>query len=76
MVVRDDRLPRAVRGTYVYADYCSGFVRHFRPTRSGSRNDGSLGVGEVSRVVGFGTDSRDRVYVAQLTGTVSRLDPR
>jgi len=75
-VIRDERMPKSVRGTYVYADYCSGFVRHFQPTKGGSRGDGSLGIGEVNGIVGFGTDARDRVYVVQLSGQVSRLDPR
>ena len=76
VVVRDERLPKAVRGRYVYADYCSGAVRSFVPRLGGSRRDSSLGVGEHGQVVGFGTDARDRVYVVQLSGRVSRLDPR
>ena len=76
VVIRDERLPRAVRGRYVYADYCAGFIRTFVPTRSGSRRDGSLGVGNHGQVVGFGEDARERVYVVQLSGQVSRIDPR
>jgi glucose/arabinose dehydrogenase len=75
-VIRDERLPKSVRGRYVYADYCAGFVRSFVPKLGGSRKDSSLGVGEVPHVIGFGTDARDRVYVTQEGGQVSRLDPR
>jgi glucose/arabinose dehydrogenase len=76
VVVRDERLPRALRGRYVYADYCSGFVRSFVPKLSGSRKDSSLGVGNHGQIVGFGEDARDRVYVVQISGRVSRIDPR
>jgi glucose/arabinose dehydrogenase len=76
VVVRDERLPRALRGRYVYADYCSGFVRSFVPKLSGSRKDSSLGVGNHGQIVGFGEDARDRVYVIQISGQVSRIDPR
>jgi glucose/arabinose dehydrogenase len=76
VVIRDERLPKSVRGRYVYADYCAGFVRSFVPKLGGSRKDSSLGVGEVPHVIGFGTDARDRVYVTQEGGQVSRLDPR
>ncbi|HEX6116266.1 MAG TPA: PQQ-dependent sugar dehydrogenase [Solirubrobacterales bacterium] len=76
VVIRDERLPRSVRGRYVYADYCSGFVRSFIPKLGGSRRDSSLGVGNHGQIVGFGEDARERVYVVQLSGQVSRLDPR
>ena len=76
VVIRDERLPKSVRGRYVYADYCSGFVRSFVPRLGGSRRDSSLGVGSQRGIVGFGTDARDRVYVVNLGGQVSRLDPR
>ncbi len=75
-VIRDKRMPKSVRGRYVYADYCAGFVRSFIPKLGGSRKDSSLGIGTVDSVVGFGTDARERVYVVQLGGRVSRLDPR
>jgi glucose/arabinose dehydrogenase len=75
VVIRDQRMPRSIRGRYVYADYCSGFVRSFVPKLSGSRKDSSLGVGNHNGIVGFGTDARDRVYVVNLNGQVSRLDP-
>jgi glucose/arabinose dehydrogenase len=76
VVIRDERLPKSVRGRYAYADYCAGFVRSFVPKLGGSRKDSSLGVGEVPHVIGFGTDARDRVYITQEGGQVSRLDPR
>lgn len=75
-VIRDERMPSSIRGRYVYADYCAGFVRSFVPKLGGSRRDSSLGVGEVPHVIGFGTDARNRLYVTQEGGTVSRLDPR
>ena len=76
VVIRDGRLPKSVRGRYVYADYCAGFIRSFVPKLGGSRRDSSLGVGSQNGIVGFGTDARDRVYVVNLNGRVSRLDPR
>jgi glucose/arabinose dehydrogenase len=76
VVIRDERLPKALRGRYVYADYCSGFIRTFVPRLGGSRKDSSLGVGNHGQIVGFGQDARERVYVVQLNGQVSRIDPR
>ena len=71
-VVRDQKL-RALRGRYVYGDYCSGELRSFVPTKDGSRGDRSLGVGKRPGFVSFGTDARHRVYVVELGGRVSRL---
>jgi hypothetical protein len=76
VVIRDPRMPKSVRGRYVYADYCSGFVRSFVPKLGGSRGDSSLGVGNQNGIVAFGEDARDRVYAVNLNGQVSRLDPR
>ena len=75
VVIRDERMPKSVRGRYVYADFCSGFVRSFVPKLGGSRRDSSLGIGNHNGIVGFGTDARGRVYVVNLNGQVSRLDP-
>ena len=76
VVMRDERLPSSVRGRYVYADYCSGAVRSFVPKLGGSRKDSSLGVGDHNGIVAFGADARDRVYVVNLNGQVSRIDPK
>ncbi len=75
VVIRDERMPKSVRGRYVYADYCSGFVRSFVPKVGGSRRDSSLGIGNHNGIVGFGEDARERVYVININGRVSRLDP-
>jgi hypothetical protein len=70
-VVRDPGLEELV-GRYVYADYCNGDIRSAvlgLPDATGDRSE-HLDAGDPSS---FGEDSCGRVYVASLTGQVSRL---
>ena len=64
--------PGALRGRYVYADFCRGQVRSFAPQNGNARGDRSTGV-EVSAPSSFGIDSKGRLYVASLEGPVYRL---
>ena len=71
-VVRDRKL-RALRGRYVYGDFCHGQIRSLKPTLGGARDDGSLGLSRVPQLSSFGVDDRKRLYVASLSGGVWRL---
>ncbi len=73
-VVRDPRLP-ALRGRYVYTDFCAGKLRSLVPDGHRASGDRPLGL-EVSFPTSFGEDTRGRLYVASQEGPVYRLVPR
>jgi glucose/arabinose dehydrogenase len=73
-VVRDPGLP-ALRGRYVYGDYCLGRLRAARLSSAGARGDRDLRL-RVPALSSFGEDARGRVYVTSLDGPVYRLAPR
>jgi glucose/arabinose dehydrogenase len=74
VVVRDPR-PSALRGRYVFGDYCKGRVEsaRLRAGRARSVRRTSL---RVSSLSSFGEDAQGRVYVTSLDGPVYRIDPR
>jgi glucose/arabinose dehydrogenase len=69
-VYRGTAVP-ALKGRYVFADYCSGIVW------SGVLRGGALAdvrtEGKVSQPAGFGEDASGEVYVAGLDGTIYRF---
>jgi glucose/arabinose dehydrogenase len=71
-VVRDPRLP-ALRGQYVYGDFCDGRVRAARLRPGGASDDRQLELPDVGSISSFGEDARGRVYVMSLDGPVYRL---
>lgn len=73
-VIRDRRLP-ALRGRYVYGDYCVGRLESalLRPGRA--RDLRSLGL-TVPGLTSFGEDLSGRVYAVSQRGPVYRIDPR
>ena len=71
-VVRDPGVP-ALRGRYVYSDYCEGRIRAARLAPGAARNDRALPLPRVPSVSSFGEDARGRVYVLSLDGPVYRL---
>ena len=75
VVVRDPGLP-ALRGRYVYGDFCdpSLWSARLAPGRAtGVRRVAGTSVNAVSS---FGEDARGRVYVTSLSGPVYRLAAR
>jgi glucose/arabinose dehydrogenase len=70
-VVRDPSVAD-LYGRYVYADTYAGQIRSFVPALPDAQGDRSEGQ-HVDLVSSFGQDSCRRVYVASLSGTVSRL---
>jgi glucose/arabinose dehydrogenase len=73
VVVHDPRLP-ALRGRYVFGDFCSGQVRSSR-LRQPRATSSALHV-KVPSLSSFGEDGRGRVYAVSLAGPVYRLAPR
>ncbi|HKH16571.1 MAG TPA: PQQ-dependent sugar dehydrogenase [Solirubrobacteraceae bacterium] len=74
VVVRDPRVP-ALRGRYVFGDYCKGRIESARlsPGRARDVRRTSL---EVSSLSSFGEDAQGRVYATSLDGPVYRIVPR
>jgi hypothetical protein len=73
-VVRDPRIA-ALRGRYLYADYCAGKLLSARLRAGSARDRRSLGLA-VPGLTSFGEDLSGRVYVVSQQGPVYRLDPR
>ena len=72
LVVRDRGLER-LKGRYIYGDFCRGFVNSLKLATPTATGDASTGL-SVPLVAAFGEDACRRVYVVQLTGSVSRLE--
>ncbi|MBA2241185.1 MAG: PQQ-dependent sugar dehydrogenase [Solirubrobacterales bacterium] len=73
--ISHDRSVRALRGRYVYADFCAGQLRSFQPGRNRGRRDRSTGL-KVSNPSSFGVDAKRRLYVASINGGVWRIAPK
>jgi glucose/arabinose dehydrogenase len=65
----------ALRGYYLYADYCAGFVRAFKYTGSGigSPLDLTQAISPGSLISSFGQDAKGDVYIMTLNGRVYRI---
>ena len=64
----------ALRGRYIYGDYCSGFVwslKVVRGTATGLRREPF----KVDRVSSFGEDAAGELYAVSHGGTIYRLTP-
>jgi glucose/arabinose dehydrogenase len=74
VVVRDPDLP-ALRGRYIFGDYCKGRIRSaiLTPSRARSMRRTALAVTSLSS---FGEDAQGRVYAVSLAGPVYRVVPR
>ena len=72
-VVRDPELP-ALRGRYVYGDFCDGRLRVASLARGRAAGDRALGP-RLLGTTSFGTDAAGRVYVMSVGGQVYRLAP-
>ncbi|MCC6527184.1 MAG: PQQ-dependent sugar dehydrogenase, partial [Polyangiaceae bacterium] len=74
-VYRASGIP-ALRGSYLFGDYCSGAI--WRTTVAGgvATPMEPLGVTSGSSLVSFGQDNLGNVYAVYLDGRVLRLDPQ
>ena len=75
-VVHNPNLPTLL-GRYVYGDLCTGDIRSFR---ANVRDQLTFGDRSTGVVLGYGVDSfglgaAGQIYIAQITGNVSRLVP-
>lgn len=65
-----------LRGTYLFSDYCGGFLRGFRlppPGQPADVVDFTDQVGRLGYPLSFGRDAAGEVYIAEAGGTVSRI---
>jgi glucose/arabinose dehydrogenase len=74
VVVRDPVLS-ALRGRYVFGDFCRGRIESARLVGQRARNVRTSRL-RVDALSSFGEDARGRVYVTSLSGPVYRLAPR
>ena len=74
MVYRGRRIPGLV-GHYVFADYCSSWLRSFR-YRGGKATDlRELPLPDRTPVSSFGVDAEGEIYVLSHEGAVLKLVP-
>jgi glucose/arabinose dehydrogenase len=74
-IVRDPNLP-ALRGRYVYGDFCKGQIYSAKLSTIRARGNRALSLPEVENLSSFGEDASGRVYVTSLSGPVYRLAAR
>ena len=74
VVVRDPNLP-ALRGRYVFGDFCVGRILSARLTAGRARSVRNTPL-KVDSLSSFGEDARGRVYAVSLGGSVFRLVSR
>jgi glucose/arabinose dehydrogenase len=74
VVVRDPRLG-ALRGRYVFGDYCKGRIESARLSSDRARGVRRTSLA-VSSLSSFGEDAQGRVYATSLDGPVYRIVPR
>jgi glucose/arabinose dehydrogenase len=74
-VVHDPHLPKLL-GRYLYGDLCTGEVRSFIAHVEAQKalHDRPTGV-TLTWLSGFGLGSQGQIYLAEITGNVSRLIP-
>ncbi|MBM3671117.1 MAG: PQQ-dependent sugar dehydrogenase [Actinobacteria bacterium] len=64
----------ALRGIYLYADYCNGTIRWVRQSDNEVEAKGSLGV-ELGDISAFGEDNDGELYVLSQSDGLYRIDP-
>jgi glucose/arabinose dehydrogenase len=72
-VYRGSKIP-ALRGAYVYSDWCDGKLRYVRESEGVVTEAGELGA-FVPLVTSFGEDTDGELYAMSLAGPVFRIDP-
>jgi glucose/arabinose dehydrogenase len=69
----------ALRGTYLYSDYCGGWIRSFRMTMAGPVDAypevaAPLRNGKTDNTVSFGEDAAGEVYAVYASGWIYRVE--
>jgi glucose/arabinose dehydrogenase len=75
VVVRDPVLS-ALKGRYVFGDFCTGVVESARIVGLKARDVRKTSLPKVGALSSFGVDGRKRAYAVSLNGPVFRLVPR
>ena len=77
-VYRGSTIPE-LRGRYLFADYCAGWIESLRATASGGSTEHvqwiSPGESPFGKVTSFGVDGSGELYVVTIDGEVLRIDP-
>ncbi len=66
-------------GQYLFADYCTGFVRSFAYTGgnlAGAVTDWSRAIGSIGNILSFGEDAAGELYITTSAGRVWKIVPR
>lgn len=71
LIVRDPKVP-ALRGRYIYTDFCKSAIRSFRPGPGRVRSTRATGISE-GQISSFAQSASKRVYATSLSGPVFRL---
>ncbi|CAN5864878.1 PQQ-dependent sugar dehydrogenase [soil metagenome] len=72
---RGSRMP-ALRGHYLYSDYCQGWLRSFRMEGGQATDHRDWAIGDIGQVLSFGEDAAGELYMLTAAGRVYRIDPR
>ncbi|MFI1018744.1 PQQ-dependent sugar dehydrogenase [Streptomyces sp. NPDC020965] len=72
-VYRGREIP-ALKGQYLFSDYCDGNVRALRMKNGKVTGQSDLGV-NGGEVISFAQDGDGELYVLAIGGTISRIDP-
>jgi glucose/arabinose dehydrogenase len=73
-VYRGRAVPSLV-GHYVYADYCSGWIRSFRMNGDAVTDPRTWDVPNIPAITSFGQDAHGELYVLSGHGEVYRIEP-
>ena len=71
-VYRGERVT-ALRGYYLYGDYCAGWIRAFRLVGRDFEDDRELPLEPIRNITSFGLDAAGELYVLSQDGDVFRL---
>ncbi len=71
-VYRGSAIP-ALQGTYVYSDFCAGWVRSFRFSNGQVTDGREWPTLEAGNVTSFGQDAAGELYILTAAGTVYRI---
>jgi glucose/arabinose dehydrogenase len=74
LVYRGRRIP-ALRGHYLFSDYCHSWIRSFRYDHGAATDLREWKVGDAGTVVSFGEDAAGEAYVVSYDGRILRLVP-
>lgn len=71
-VYRGSAIPH-LNGHYFYADYCRGFVRSFRFTGKGVKDQTDWLIKEAGTIMSFGRDAAGELYVIAGSGKIFKI---